>query len=383
MKKLSLLASCLLLMTMMAPLHAQADLVAVLEVLEAGVEVQTAGTEIWVKINSETLINVGDAIRTDETGEARITFFEDGTSTIVTPNSQLRIQEFSGTSDRFDLSLEVLGGIVRQQVNNLLETDSNYEVITPGMSLTVRGTNFDVRVEDSGRSALVAFEGQVAAENEASAADVAAGFGVRSETDQPLSDVVPATSFEALDAALDGCPGAVDTEGDVRLYVRVSPSTEATAVGSVDPGEIVLLAGATADEQWYRIPFRGGFGWISAVLMTVTVDETCPGIRLYDDPPVEDISLYESPDLTGNSALVQVEGTSLRDRPGTEFTVVDTLVLGEVVEILGQDPAGDWLQVRTIDGLVGWVSATLLRVYNEAVDVITEPTPIPTEEASD
>ncbi len=358
-----------------ASLTAQSDLVATLEVLKAGVEVQTAGTQVWVKINAETLINVGDTIRTDSTGEARITFFEDGTATILTANTEIRIRKFSSRGSQFDLSLEVVGGIVKQQVNNLLETESNYEVITPGMSLTVRGTNFDVRVEENGRSALVAFEGTVSADNPASTAEVTRGFGVRSEVNQPLSDVVVATNFEELDAALDGCTGQVDTEGDVRLYVRVSPSREAVAVGSVDPSEVTVLVGVTADEQWYRIPFRGGFGWISAVFMDVTINETCPGIRQYEDTPVEDASLYNTPDLTGNSAIVEVEGTSLRERPGTTFALIDTLALGEVVEILGQDPGGEWLQVRTIDGQVGWVSISLTRVYNEEdIEILPEPT---------
>ncbi len=365
------LGMLILFMTLPGQLTAQTDLAASLEVLSAGVEIKRVNTETWVRINSESLVGVGDSIRTDATGEARITFFEDGTSTELTPNTEMRIVEFNGDGQKSTISLEVLAGITKQQVTELIDSGSSYDILTPTMSMTVRGTDFSVRVEDSGRSALLTAEGLVATSAAEETSDVPPGFGIRSEPNG-LSDVVEATSFEELDSALDGCPASVETSADVRLNVRLGPGSDFARVGSIDPQNIAQILGVTANEQWYRIPFFGGFGWISAVAMNITISDACPGIRIYQDSPTEDASLFNALDLSEGTAIVEVEGTSLRERPGTEFPAIEILEQGTVVEVIGIDPTNDWVEVRTLDGEVGWVALTLIQLYADpaTLDVI-------------
>lgn len=260
--------------------HAQDELVATLEVFNAGVEIKRSGTDLWLPVSIESLVGQGDAIRTDETGEALITFFADGTSAELDPDTEIIITEFVGDdeTEEFNLTLEILRGITRQQFAKLLDRDSgsSYRVVTPGINMTVRGTDFAVRVEDDGRSALITTEGLVDAAN----TPIEAGFGVRAESLGALSDVVPATSFDELDAALDGCSAANALSGDILFVVRRAPSADSSLITTLAPAEIVEVFGVSEDEAWYRVPLDNpqfDFGWVSAEL--IELGSSCSMLR--------------------------------------------------------------------------------------------------------
>lgn len=342
-----------------------AELVASLEVLSAGVEVRRVDTENWVPINVETLIGQGDQIKTDASGSARIIFFADGTSTVLEPDTQVRILHFTGSEEKFDLSVEILFGVTRQQFGRLVESGSTYEVETPGVAMTVRGTDFSVRVEDGGRSALLTHEGVVQANASGTTSEVPPEFGVRSEIGMPLSDVVPATSFDELDAALDGCAGSIETPADVKLNVRLSPGLDAEIVGSIAPADIGNLIGATEDGAWYRIPFRSGYAWVASAGMTINVTDNCPNIAVYDYDKVEDSSRYGLFGEAETLAVVNQEVANLRSGPGTEYPRIGQAAGGDELVIIGRNEAGDWLRIRTADGQLGWVATFLVRVNSD------------------
>ncbi|MBK8025865.1 MAG: FecR domain-containing protein [Chloroflexi bacterium] len=286
----------LLALLLIAPASAQQpELAALLEVLEGSVEVNRVNTEQWIAVRVEAIVGVGDRIRTDATGRARITFFADGIETEILAASEMRIEQFRGSEEAFELNVEVLIGQTAQRIQRALDSSSSYLVTTPGMTLAARGTEFTVRVEDGGRSAMLVTEGTVDAGKSAQSEDaqVPSGFGVRAAVDSELSDVVRATTFAELDAALDGCPATLTTPDDVSLNVRLAPQIDAPRIGTVSAAEVGLLYGVTEGGDWYRIAFRGGFAWILS--STATIPETCAGLRVFpNDHPFEDASLYES-----------------------------------------------------------------------------------------
>jgi uncharacterized protein YraI len=381
-----------MLLVLAGPLLAQDsdELVASLEVLEAGVQVKRVDTAVWVPINVETLVGQGDRIRTDTTGQARITFFVDGSTAILEPGTEVHIVEYAGTEDQFRLTVEVLIGITRQQFGRLIESGSSYEVLTPGVAMTVRGTDFSVRVEDDGRSSLLTHEGMVAASASGTSADVPTDFGVRSAVDAPLSDVVPATTFEELDTALDGCAGAITTPADVKLNVRLGPGLDKEIVGTVAPANVANIIGSTEDSSWYRIPFRNGYGWVSSAGMEVTVDPTCPGgIAIYSEDKLEDPSRYGLFGETEVIGVIASQTANLRAGPGVEYARVGQLFEGDQVAIIGRNAESTWLRVRTEDGRQAWIAVFLLQVNSDVgfIGVVPAeetpeetPTPEPTAE---
>lgn len=288
---------------------AQNELAATLEVLTSGVDVLRVNTANWIRVEIEAIVGVGDQIRTDTTGRARITFFADGVDTELLPNTQYRIGRFEGSEDSFTIEAEVIIGQTTQRLNRLLDANSKYEIDTPGMSMGARGTAFAIRVEADGRSAMLVSDGNVAAANDSSSADVPPGFGIRALVDQSLSEVVHATTFAELDAALDGCSASLTAPDDVSLNVRLGPARDFDKVGTIEPAQITVLFGTVESGGWYRIAFRGGFGWILS--STADISEDCAGLRIFpSDHGPEDITLLEveqpappvesTPEVSGN-----------------------------------------------------------------------------------
>lgn len=296
MRKLFLLLSLSaigLLAVVGQALLAQDELAAVLEVKAPGVEVKRVNTSNWIEVKVEAIVGVGDVIRTDSSGRATIIFFADGTETELLSNTEYRIEKFEGNEDNFQISVSVLAGQTLQRVNRILDANSNYKVNTPGMDLVARGTVFRIRVEDSGRSGMLVDQGGVNASAGARTADVPPGYGVRSGVNENLSDVVAATTFEELDAALDGCAANIPLIDDMRLNVRLGPGLEFPRVGTLAPEEIRAFVGVIQSGKWYRVEFRGGYGWVLSSAATVSDD--CAGLRIFpDDHGPEDPSLYSS-----------------------------------------------------------------------------------------
>ncbi len=269
------------------------ELAASLEVLSAGVEVQRVNTSNWISVNLEAIVGVGDTIRTDATGKARITFFADGVDTDIEPSTEYRITRFEGTDTSFNIGAEVVVGQTLQRIGRLLDSNSSYDITTPSMALAARGTEFIIRVGDSGRAATLVTEGVVNADADNATADVPPGFGIRRDPGQSLSEVVAATSFDQLDAALDGCIASIQVEGDFSVNVRLGADRTFPLVGTVAPDTIDRFFGKTSISNWYRIAFRGGFAWIES--STVTLDNSCAGLRQFSDQfGPEDANLYES-----------------------------------------------------------------------------------------
>lgn len=283
------------------------ELVASLETLTPGVQLRRAGTSEFITVLKESLVGVGDSVRTDRGGKARITFFANGTDTEVLPSSEFRLDEFKGDADKFTLSLTVVVGQTTQRIAKLLDSGSSYTINSTGLELAVRGTSFQVRVESGGRSALLVQTGAVATKSRgtpstsdpkrplSTSAEVTPGFGIRAEVGKGLSDVVKATNFDELDTALDGCEALITTLGDVRLNVRTGPNLSFPRVGQFDNKIRQRVIGVTETTKWYRVAFKGGFAWVFAPALNL--DQTCKGLRKFADSyGSEDATQYEGLD---------------------------------------------------------------------------------------
>ncbi|MBI5931503.1 MAG: SH3 domain-containing protein [Chloroflexi bacterium] len=68
------------------------------------------------------------------------------------------------------------------------------------------------------------------------------------------------------------------------------------------------------------------------------------------------------PSNAGPAAYVSGTNTlNVRSGPGTEFAIVQTIGLDQLVGLVGRNNASTWLQIRLVSGTVGWASTTYLR----------------------
>jgi uncharacterized protein YgiM (DUF1202 family) len=65
-----------------------------------------------------------------------------------------------------------------------------------------------------------------------------------------------------------------------------------------------------------------------------------------------------------------VQAINVREGPGTEYDILIALPAGTGVEIIGQSPDFEWLNIRLDDGREGWISEQFIRIE-------PSPTPIP------
>src|SRR5436190_2257366 len=126
MQRKSIVILFILLLPVLGTLHAQSnELAATLEVLAAGVEVQRVNTTNWIDVKIEAIVGVGDTIRTDKTGKARITFFSDGVDTELQENTEYRITQFEGQDTSFKIGAEVVVGQTVQRIGRILDSNSS------------------------------------------------------------------------------------------------------------------------------------------------------------------------------------------------------------------------------------------------------------------
>lgn len=73
----------------------------------------------------------------------------------------------------------------------------------------------------------------------------------------------------ASDPAAQAVPSGTYLTPNSSLNIRSEPSTNGEKLGTINPGENYAILGEA--EGWYRIPFQGGEGWVSAAYVRVVV----------------------------------------------------------------------------------------------------------------
>lgn len=121
------------------------------------------------------------------------------------------------------------------------------------------------------------------------------------------------------------------------LNLRNAPGG-ATIIGTLKNGTPLTVRGK--DGTWLKVsvPSINKTGWVSASYVTT-------------QKPVVQATSYPKVVLKANS--------SLRKGPGTNYSIVSTEPVGTFLDKLKEQ--NGWVQVRKLNGTIGWVSATLVR----------------------
>lgn len=119
---------------------------AVLSVLNGDVDASRAGAEFGPALDGD-ILSTGDVVRADDKGRAVLTFFE-GSTLSVDPLSHVKVVSLVKTgSGGIQLDVEQTAGRTWASVSKLTSPDSKFQIKTPSMTATVRGTTFETIVE--------------------------------------------------------------------------------------------------------------------------------------------------------------------------------------------------------------------------------------------
>lgn len=173
------------------------------------------------------LQKVGDSIGTGKNYRTMLALDTEIAFVEVAENTKLQIQKLHSTSNNGKVTeLLVTGGQVRLKVRPLNNRESRLEIKTPAGITGVRGTEFGVSVQPSGKTGVATLKGQVVTSAQGKTVSVNKGF---------QSFVIP------------GKPPSppVRLQDDTSLQIKILAdmgNQQAKIAGKLDPVNLVILA---------------------------------------------------------------------------------------------------------------------------------------------
>lgn len=210
----------------------------VIEALDQG------GTGRWYTVSDGDRVSSGQRLRTGQDSQVTLTFFE-GTQLTLEPNTDLLLDQIAGDwGKELQVVLIQNDGMTSHEVIPLQGDGATYNVMTPSGEASVRGTAFNVLVEETGDAVFSVDHGAVLVSNDGEEALVAAGQGLVTELGKPLA----ATSYLfLLNGELTDNTGKTWAVEGFSFTVRGSTSIDPT----IELGSPVQVSGRiTNKKEW-------------------------------------------------------------------------------------------------------------------------------------
>lgn len=140
------------------------------------------------KLSSGDVLKMGEGVQTGVRSTLTIRFADDSRM-LVTEKSKINLSSLVnyGKTGMADTKVQVLEGGTDSKVSPQKGPVARYEINTPAVNLTVRGTGFRVHVDSgSGATRTEVEEGLVAGHSGASEALIGHGYGIIAEPGKPL-----------------------------------------------------------------------------------------------------------------------------------------------------------------------------------------------------
>ncbi len=204
----------------------------------------------------QRISSIGDGIRTGPASLARLAVDTQIGFVSVSENTDLRIIDIYTTQRGGKVTkLDVERGQARLFVRPFTHPESSFEMRTPSGINGVRGTDFGVAIQPSGRSAVAVLEGGVSSEAEGAAVLVETGFQSLTNPGEPPSPPVPATDETDLDVERLERRDRTNEESMVMLQGHLSPYNLLIVEGETQDtsreGDFDLLLPLPANERFH------------------------------------------------------------------------------------------------------------------------------------
>lgn len=159
----------------------------------------------------------------------------------------------------------------------------------------------------------------------------------------------------------------VEGTASTQINVRAQPSTNSEVLGIIAVNATVQIIGKDPGGNWWQILYPAsvdGKGWVTAQYVTTAGIPDVPVIG----------GGGGTTQNNGNVAIIQ-QKLNVRSGPGTDFNSVGTLNPQDVVNLIGKDSNGAWLQIEFMAGPEGkgWINAAFAQAQGvENLPIITE-----------
>lgn len=264
-----------------------------LTIIAGDVSAQQPGSSELRPVADGALLRAGMTIHTGEGSYAILTYFE-GSTVSLEPNTTLLIEQLVANADGSTvISMQQQLGRTWHSVTKLLGQGSKYEVKTPTLTATVRGTAFEVGVAQAATGEVVASivttEGAVGAFKPATAADpapaevvVPAGFQTQATQAAPIAPPEPAPEPERKVTVTVGTANAVvvdplgraNGEKDGKLVLQ-TPGAKVQKVG----GKLVVTLPNVPDGRISTVIASTAQAATPVAVETVVADRGKPATR--------------------------------------------------------------------------------------------------------
>jgi hypothetical protein len=262
------------------------QLIGKVDKVEGKAEVQRQGKGPWFRLEEEHYVRTGDMVRTGDDGRVEIRWL-DGTRIRVEPGSCLKVRKCTMNtlkkSKRSEFRLDV--GKVWIRIIKRLSPDSKFEIATPTTTAAVRGTIFNVAVDNSGATSVSVFEGTVNVVTRRRVTPVAAGLAVYLPSAEVKSQPTQQTESERrewLNQTGIITPGLnvrepADEAEVTTATIRVSGTVEPTATLTIN-GQLVRRTRGKPDQFEHVVTLHPGMNEIR-VMATDTAGKTTEVVR--------------------------------------------------------------------------------------------------------
>lgn len=233
-----------------------------------GVQVRRANTDAWLTLPRGAVmpIGTGDAVRTDATGRAMLAPVDDSGALLLLPNAQLTVT--GATVDGFTLTMDGGELVLRTDAPlmpyTLHTADLTVMIDEAAHVLVSRTTTAGYALNAEGMTTVLLPDDDAQALPEQRAA-YQFDDGLQGITSDLTAPITPAQ----VEGRLLGCAGQITTASGENLNARTGPGTLNLQLGQFPNIADVQVMGLIESGTWYRVQFRGGFGWVERLAATL------------------------------------------------------------------------------------------------------------------
>ena len=194
---------------------------ALLEPTNPGVFVRPHDAQRFIQVTGSLVLNVGDAVRTDATGRALITY-SDGTTLVVEPGTELVIEAIQQTNGDLFVLIRQTAGRVWYELSRNLAANSRYEVRSGALAMVVRaGSTVEVAVADDGTTTITATQGSAEASGGGATVTVTTGTTTTAAVGATPAPLAPASATPPPAPTPQPAPSATPTPAPTSTPITV------------------------------------------------------------------------------------------------------------------------------------------------------------------